>query len=68
MIDGLKLEQSHTENLYHRLITGTKENHRGAKYVAMDLRINNMILDAGEFKSNEELEDFFRSMIEVIEY
>jgi hypothetical protein len=56
LIDGLKLEQSHTTHLYTRLKSGTNESKRHPRYIELDERINN-IIDEYSF---DTLGDFFR--------
>jgi hypothetical protein len=64
VIDGLKLEQSHTTNLYTRLKTGTTEQRRKPLYVLLDERISNVVSEY----SAEKIDEFFANMCLIIEY
>ncbi len=64
IIDGLKLEQQHTEHLITRLNTGSKEAKRKRAYVELDARINTMLSDY----SLESLETFLANMSLVIAF
>ena len=67
VIDGLKLEQSHTELLITRIKTGTKEAVRKPKYVAFDLRLNEIITDSYSL-DEADLAEFFDNMSLIVEY
>jgi hypothetical protein len=63
LIDGLKLEQSHTQNTNIRLDTGKTDTTKKSLYVEMDERINSILSDY----SKEDLVTFFEKMTLIIE-